>query len=152
MSGVRLLHVNSVTKNLQVFVQTDAYFPPVCRGGLRLGLSVAPGSSWWPCGSPCILSSVFRRRDGAAQGLLLALLPLKSGLSSSCSWLRVCMLGHIRLFATRPTIACLSPLTLGFPRQEYWSGCHSLRQGSSRPRDRPRISCVSCIAGGFFPC
>ena len=38
---------------------------------------------WWPCGSPCVLSSVFRRRDGAAQGLLLALLPLKSGLSSS---------------------------------------------------------------------
>ena len=44
-SGVRLLYVNSVTKNVQVFVQIDALLPPVCRGGLRLGLSVAPGSS-----------------------------------------------------------------------------------------------------------
>ena len=39
----------------------------------------------------------------------------------------------------------------GFSRQEYW-GWISLpsSRGSSWPRDRTLISCVSCIAGGFF--
>ena len=29
---------------------------------------------------------------------------------------------HVRLFATPWTIACQSPLSMRFPRQEYWSG------------------------------
>ena len=36
-----------------------------------------------------------------------------------------CMLPHfspIRLFATLWTIACQAPLSMGFSRQEYWSG------------------------------
>ena len=39
------------------------------------------------------------------------------------------------------------PLSMGFSRQEYWSGCHFLLQGSSRPRD---WTWVSCTAGRFF--
>ena len=35
-------------------------------------------------------------------------------------------------------------------RQEYWVGCHFLFQGSLQLRDRTRISCVSCTAGGFL--
>ena len=31
-------------------------------------------------------------------------------------------LSHVQLFATAWTIACQAPLSLGFPRQEYWSG------------------------------
>ena len=31
-------------------------------------------------------------------------------------------LSHVRLFATRWTVAHQAPLSLGFPRQEYWSG------------------------------
>ena len=58
---------------------------------------------------------------------------------------------HIRLFATLWTVAHHAPLFTGFFRQEYWSGLpfHS-------PEDLPdpgfelAISCVSCIAGGFF--
>ena len=32
------------------------------------------------------------------------------------------MLSHVRLFATPWTVACLAPLSMGFSRQEYWSG------------------------------
>ena len=31
---------------------------------------------------------------------------------------------HIRLFATTWTVAHQAPLSMGFPRQEYWSGYH----------------------------
>ena len=34
-----------------------------------------------------------------------------------------------RFFATSRTIAHQAPLSMGFSRQEYWSGCHSLLQG-----------------------
>ena len=34
----------------------------------------------------------------------------------------MCMLSHMRLFATPWTVACQAPLSMGFPRQEYWSG------------------------------
>ena len=35
----------------------------------------------------------------------------------------------VRLFATPWTVACQAPLSMGFSRQEYWSGCHALLQG-----------------------
>ena len=41
------------------------------------------------------------------------------------SIVRACMLSrfsHVRLFATPWTVARLAPLSLGFSRQEYWSG------------------------------
>ena len=31
-------------------------------------------------------------------------------------------LSHVRLFVTPWTIACQAPLSMGFPRQEYWCG------------------------------
>ena len=33
-----------------------------------------------------------------------------------------CMLSRVRLFATPWTVACQAPLSMGFSRQEYWSG------------------------------
>ena len=39
---------------------------------------------------------------------------------------------------------------MGFFRQEHWNGLPFPPQGSSRPRDQTSVSCVSCIAGGFF--
>ena len=38
-------------------------------------------------------------------------------------------LSHVRLFATPWTVACQAPLSMGFSRQEYWSGLHFLLQG-----------------------
>ena len=34
----------------------------------------------------------------------------------------VCSISHIRLFVAPWTAACQDPLSMGFPRQEYWSG------------------------------
>ena len=49
------------------------------------------------------------------------------------------------------TIACQALLSMGFfPGKNGGMCCHFLLQGSSWPRDGTHISCVSCIAGGFF--
>ena len=32
------------------------------------------------------------------------------------------MLRRVQLFVTPWTVACQAPLSMGFPRQEYWSG------------------------------
>ena len=37
-------------------------------------------------------------------------------------------LSHVRLFTTPWTVAYQAPLSMGFSRQEYWSGCHCLLQ------------------------
>ena len=47
-------------------------------------------------------------------------------MSHSCIW----------LFVTPWTLARQAPLSMGFLRQEYWSGDHPLLQGSSQPRER----------------
>ena len=54
---------------------------------------------------------------------------------------------HVQLFATPWTVALQAPLSMGFPRQEYWSGCAISFRGSSWPRVQ---TWISCIAGGFF--
>ena len=63
-----------------------------------------------------------------------------------------CMLlsrfSSVWLFATQWTVACKAPLSMGFSRQEYYSGLPCPPPGDlPDPRDR---TCVSCIAGGFF--
>ena len=39
-------------------------------------------------------------------------------------------LSCVQLFVTPWTVAHRAPLSVGFPRQEHWSGCHALLQGS----------------------
>ena len=57
--------------------------------------------------------------------------PLKPGVQEVRSWLppwegvRACVLSHfsrVWFFVTLWTIACQAPLSMGFSRQEYWSG------------------------------
>ena len=36
--------------------------------------------------------------------------------------MRAWSLSHVRLFVTPRTVACQTPLSMGFSRQEYWSG------------------------------
>ena len=43
--------------------------------------------------------------------------------------LLLCMLSLVGLFAILWTVALQAPLTMGFCRQEYWSGFHPLLQG-----------------------
>ena len=40
------------------------------------------------------------------------------------------LLSCVRLFATPRTISYQAPLSMEFPRQEYWSGLHFLLQGN----------------------
>ena len=50
-------------------------------------------------------------------------------------------------FVTLWTVACQTPLSLGFPRQEYWSGLLFLSPGDLPD---PGIKLTSTLAGGFF--
>jgi len=59
------------------------------------------------------------------------------------------VLSRVQLFVTPWTVAHQAPLSMEFSRQEYWSSISYFR-GSSWPRDRTHISCVSCIASRFF--
>ena len=53
-----------------------------------------------------------------------------------------CMLSCVRLFTTPWSTACQASLSIGFPRQEYWSGL---------PGPSPGVEPVSpALAGGFF--
>ena len=58
---------------------------------------------------------------------------------------RKCTLSRVQLFATPWTVAHQAPLSMGFPRQENWSGCHLLLQGSF-----PMSLASPALAGGFF--
>ena len=58
------------------------------------------------------------------------------------------MLSSVWFFATLWTIAHQAPLFVGFSRQAYWSGLPCPPSGDlPKPGD---LTCVSCIAGGFF--
>ena len=50
-------------------------------------------------------------------------------------------------FVTPCTVSFQAPLSVGFPRQEYWSG---LPFPSPGDLPDPRIEPFSYIAGGFF--
>ena len=39
-----------------------------------------------------------------------------------CFFAQVKLLSLVRLFATLCTVACQAPLSIGFSKQEYWSG------------------------------
>ena len=56
------------------------------------------------------------------------------------------MLSHVWFFVTLWTVAHQAPLSMGFSRQEYWSGLSLFSPGgSSWPVDQTCISCVSYI-------
>ena len=64
------------------------------------------------------------------------------GLTAVCAQLLSCVL----LFATSWPVAHQASLSMEFSRQEYWSEVViSSSRGSSQPRNRTHISCVSCI-------
>ena len=55
-------------------------------------------------------------------------------------------LSRVPLFASPWTVAHQAPLSVGFPRQEHWKGCHFLLRGIFPTQDQTHIS---CLAGGF---
>ena len=55
----------------------------------------------------------------------------------------------VQLCASPWTAVCQPPLSMGFSRQEYWSGFRALLQGIFLPGIEPE-SHVSCMADRFF--
>ena len=57
---------------------------------------------------------------------------------------------HGRLFATPWTVAHQAPLSMGFPRQEYWSGLPCPSPGDLPHPGTEPTSLTSVLASGFF--
>ena len=63
----------------------------------------------------------------------------------------LCQFNHARLFATLWTVACQAPLSMGFSRQEYWSGLPcSLPEDLPNPEIQPASLMSPALAGRFF--
>ena len=75
---------------------------------------------------------------------------------STSVWVYVC----VWVTSDSVTVICQAPLSIGFSRQEYWSGCHSLLQKPTNPKGQsshmakaemhsaitgPRQSCQSTV-------
>ena len=62
-----------------------------------------------------------------------------------------CVLSRVRLFATTWTVACHAPLSMGFSRQEYWSGLPFPSSGELLDPGMEFISLASpALAHRFF--
>ena len=70
---------------------------------------------------------------------------LLSELSGKLLLLLLSRFSHVRLCATSYTEAHQAPLSLGFSRQQCWSGLPCPLQGSSQSRDWTHVSYISCI-------
>ena len=63
----------------------------------------------------------------------------------------VCVLSHVQLFATLWTVAHQDPLSMGFSRQEYWSGLPFPTPGNlSEPGFESMSPVSSALAGRGF--
>ena len=64
------------------------------------------------------------------------------------------MLSHfsrVQLFATPWTVTCQAPLSMGFSRQDYWSGLPCPPPGDlPNPEMESKFPMSLALAGGFF--
>ena len=65
--------------------------------------------------------------------------------------LLLCRFSHVQLFATPWTVAQQSPLSVGFPRQEYWKGLPCPPPGDlPNPGIKPASLMSPALASRFF--
>ena len=58
---------------------------------------------------------------------------------------------HVQLFSTPRTVTCQAPLSMGFSRQEYWSGLPCPPPGDlPKPGIEPACLMFPVLADGFF--
>ena len=63
----------------------------------------------------------------------------------------MCVLSRVRLFGIPWTVAPQAPLSMGFPRQEYWSGLPFPAPGDlPNPGIKPESLMSPTLAGRFF--
>ena len=63
----------------------------------------------------------------------------------------MCVLSHVQLFTVPWTVARQAILSMGFPRQDYWSGLPLPIPGDPPdPGTEPASSVAPALAGGFF--
>ena len=68
-----------------------------------------------------------------------------------CAWGMLNGFSHVQLFVTLWTVACRTPLPVGFCRQEYWSGLPLPSPGDlPNPWIEPMFLKSPALAGGFF--
>ena len=60
----------------------------------------------------------------------------------------MCVLSRVLLFTTPWTLAHQTPLSMGFPKQEYWSGW-SFPSSGDLPNPGIELESLT-LAGGFF--
>ena len=67
-----------------------------------------------------------------------------------CACVLTCF-SHVQLFMTPWTVACQAPLSMGFSKQEYWSGLPCPPPGDlPNPGTEPESLMSPALAGGFF--
>ena len=72
-------------------------------------------------------------------------------LISYVDYVHVCLLSHVRLFVIPWTVACQAPLSMGFSRQEYWSGLpFPSPRGLPDLGMEPKSLTSPALAGWFF--
>ena len=125
--------------------------PPFSREGRGAGNGVINNHCLYLCQEASIKSQNIKFRE-VPGGLthprwVLSHVPGKYFLSPSLS--------HVLLFATPRTVACQAPLSMGFSRQEYWSGSSFPFPGrvihhSTCPQDPPRPHSLSSSSASFL--
>ena len=132
--GGRWLRTWTVISHEKYF-HGDVYKVEECVGALRAGAAGrAGGRGVQHLGQMCYLFCYLQLRcwRNFSVGIPRCCNHLKKK-KHKCKLLPLCLqswlgLSHVQLFVTPWTIARQAPLSMGFPRQEYWSGSHSLLQ------------------------
>ena len=97
--------------------------------------------------TPPLSSSTFRRPCCLPEGPC----PWHCHITLSASSFSLCVLSHVRLFVTLWTIACQAAPSMGFSRQEYWSGLpHPPLIDLPDPGIKPASPSSPALEGGIF--
>ena len=77
---------------------------------------------------------------------LMSAIPVSASSSQPCAQSLSC----VQLFETPWTVALQAPLSMGFPRQGYWSGLPFPPPDLPDPGTEPESPASPAVAGGFF--
>ena len=94
---------------------------------------------------PRLMHLLHWKVDSLSLCVIVAKLRLNPSSRLAVLWLCCAVLGHfshVRVFAILWTVACQVPLSMGFSRQEYWSGLPFLSPGDLPDIGKGWIKCT----------